>query len=57
MATVAFNQGVRAIDLPTEERQAVIERIVIEVRLILRGAQAEAVAVECNAEAGKRVRA
>ncbi len=42
MVTVAFNQGASAIDLPHEERLAVIERIIIEVRMIMRGAQAEA---------------
>jgi AcrR family transcriptional regulator len=41
MVTVAFNLGASSIDLPHEERLAVIERIIIEVRLIMRGAQAE----------------
>jgi AcrR family transcriptional regulator len=40
MVTVAFNLGASAIDLPHEERLAVIERIIIEVRMIMRGAQA-----------------
>lgn len=42
MVTVAFNLGASSIDLPHEERLAVVERIVIEVRMIMRGAQAEA---------------
>jgi AcrR family transcriptional regulator len=42
MVTVAFNLGAGSIDLPREERLAVIERIIIEVRMIMRGAQAEA---------------
>lgn len=42
MVTVAFNLGASSIDLPHEERLAVIERIIIEVRMIMRGAQAEA---------------
>ncbi len=42
MVTVAFNLGASSIDLPREERLAIIERIIIEVRMIMRGAQAEA---------------
>ena len=42
MVTVAFNLGVSAIDLPQQDRRAVIERIIVEVRMIMRGAQAEA---------------
>jgi hypothetical protein len=42
MVTVAFNLGASAIDLPHEERLAVIERIIVEVRMIMRGAQAAA---------------
>ena len=42
MVTVAFNLGARSIDLPHEERLAVIERIIIEVRMIIRGAQLDA---------------
>lgn len=42
MVTVAFNLGAGSIDLPHEGRLAVIERIIIEVRMIMRGAQAEA---------------
>lgn len=42
MVTVAFNLGASSIDLPREERLAIIERIIIEVRIIMRGAQAEA---------------
>jgi AcrR family transcriptional regulator len=42
MVTVAFNLGASAIDLPHEERLAAIERIIIEVRMIMRGAQAGA---------------
>ncbi len=42
MVTVAFNLGASAIDLPHEERLAVIERIIIEGRMIMRGAQAVA---------------
>ncbi|MBW2402093.1 MAG: HTH-type transcriptional repressor FabR [Deltaproteobacteria bacterium] len=45
MVTVAFNLGASAIDLPHEERLAVIERIIIEVRMIMRGAQAAAESV------------
>jgi AcrR family transcriptional regulator len=40
MVTVAFSLGASSIDLPHEERLAVIERIIIEVRMIMRGAQA-----------------
>jgi AcrR family transcriptional regulator len=39
MVTVAFSLGASSIDLPPEDRLAVIERIVIEVRMIMRGAQ------------------
>ena len=42
MVTVAFNLGATSIDLPHEERLAVVERIIIEVRMIMRGAQAAA---------------
>ena len=42
MVTVAFNLGASAIDLPQDERLDVIERIIIEVRMIMRGAQAVA---------------
>ena len=42
MVTVAFNLGVAAIDLDPAERTEVVERIIVEVRLIMRGAQAEA---------------
>ncbi|MBW2418428.1 MAG: HTH-type transcriptional repressor FabR [Deltaproteobacteria bacterium] len=42
MVTVAFNLGASSIDLPYEERLAVIERVIIEVRMIMRGAQAQA---------------
>jgi AcrR family transcriptional regulator len=42
MVTVAFNLGASSVDLPQEERLEVIERIIIEVRMIMRGAQAEA---------------
>ncbi len=42
MVTVAFNLGASSIDLPEQERLAVVERIIIEVRMIMRGAQAEA---------------
>jgi len=42
MVTVTFNLGASSIDLPPNERLAVIERIIIEVRMIMRGAQAEA---------------
>ena len=45
MVTVAFNLGARSIDLPHEERLAVIERIIIEVRMIIRGAQLDAEAL------------
>jgi len=42
MVIVAFNLGASSIDLPREDRLAVIERIIIEVRMIVRGAQAVA---------------
>jgi AcrR family transcriptional regulator len=42
MVTVTFNLGASSIDFPREERLAVIERIIVEVRMIMRGAQAEA---------------
>ena len=42
MVTVAFTLGASAIDLPHEDRLAVIERIIIQVRMIMRGAQAAA---------------
>ncbi len=42
MVTVTFNLGASSIDLPRKERLAVIERIIIEVRMIMRGAQAQA---------------
>jgi hypothetical protein len=42
MVIVAFNLGASSIDLPREERLAVIERIIVEVRMIMRGAQAAA---------------
>jgi AcrR family transcriptional regulator len=42
MVTVTFNLGASSIDLPREERLAVVERIIIEVRMIMRGAQAQA---------------
>lgn len=45
MVTVAFNLGASSIDLPREERLVVIERIIIEVKMIMRGAQAEATSV------------
>ena len=42
MVTVAFSLGASSIDLPREERLAVLERIIIEVRMIMHGAQADA---------------
>ncbi len=42
MVTVTFNLGASSIDLPPKERLAVIERIIIEVRMVMRGAQAQA---------------
>ena len=42
MVTVAFNLGVGAVDLPPAERQETMERIVTEVRIIMRGAEAMA---------------
>ena len=45
MVTVAFSLGASSIDLPHEERLAVVERIIIEVRMIMRGAQAAAEAL------------
>ena len=44
MVTIAFNLGTAAIDLPASERRDVVERIVTEVRMVMRGAQAEAAA-------------
>ena len=44
MVTIAFNLGAMAIDLPDDERRAVVNRIIIEVRMVMRGAQAEAAA-------------
>jgi AcrR family transcriptional regulator len=40
MVTVAFNLGAAAIDKPPGERRAALERIVQEVRIIMRGAEA-----------------
>ena len=42
MVTIAFNLGAAAIDLPAAERQDVVERIIAQVRMVMRGAQAEA---------------
>jgi len=42
MVTVAFNLGAAAIDLPPVEREEVRRRIIVEVRMIMRGAQAMA---------------
>jgi AcrR family transcriptional regulator len=42
MVTVAFNLGAGSIDFSPEERRTVRDRIVIEVRMIMRGAQAQA---------------
>jgi AcrR family transcriptional regulator len=42
MVTVAFNLGASAIDLPAAEQQATLERIIQEVRIIMRGAEAMA---------------
>ncbi|MBW2698217.1 MAG: HTH-type transcriptional repressor FabR [Deltaproteobacteria bacterium] len=42
MVIVAFNLGASSIGLPREERLAVSERIIVEVRMIMRGAQAAA---------------
>lgn len=42
MVTVAFNLGASAIDLPREERKTTAERIIREVRIIMRGAEAMA---------------
>lgn len=44
MVTIAFNLGAAAIDLPADARRAVVERIIIEVRMVMRGAQVEAAA-------------
>lgn len=41
MVTIAFNLGAAAIDLPADERRAVVDRIITEVRMVMRGAQAE----------------
>ncbi len=40
MVTVAFNLGASALDRPAAERTEVVERIVAEVRIIMRGAEA-----------------
>ena len=42
MVTVAFNLGAGSVDLSSREREAVKQRIIIEVRMIMRGAQAQA---------------
>lgn len=42
MVTIAFNLGANALDLPSDQRLAVLERIVAEVRIIMRGAEAMA---------------
>ena len=46
MVTIAFNLGAAAIDLPPAERRNVTERIIAEVRMVMRGAQAEAAGSE-----------
>jgi AcrR family transcriptional regulator len=40
MVTVAFNLGASAIDRPAAEQRETLERIIQEVRIIMRGAQA-----------------
>ena len=42
MVTVAFNLGAGAIDLPKQERLEVLERVIQQVRIIMRGAEAMA---------------
>lgn len=42
MVTVTFNLGAAAIDLPPDEREEIRQRIIVEVRMIMRGAQAMA---------------
>ncbi len=42
MVTVAFNLGAGAIDLPRDEKMAVLERVIQQVRIIMRGAEAMA---------------
>ena len=37
MVTIAFNLGAAAIDLPAAERRKVAQRIVAEVRMVMRG--------------------
>ena len=44
MVTIAFNLGAAAIDLSHAERRKVVDRIITEVRMVMRGAQAEAAA-------------
>jgi len=44
MVTIAFNLGAAAIDLSDAERRMVVDRIITEVRMVMRGAQAEAAA-------------
>ncbi len=44
MVTIAFNLGTAAIDLPAAERRNVVDRIITEVRMVMRGAQGETVA-------------
>jgi AcrR family transcriptional regulator len=44
MVTIAFNLGAASIDLPDAERADVVDRIITEVRMVMRGAQAEAAA-------------
>ena len=40
MVTVAFNLGASALDRSSAERDEIVERIVGEVRMIMRGAEA-----------------
>ncbi len=41
MVTIAFNLGAAAIDLPDAERLEVVDRIITEVRMVMRGAQSK----------------
>lgn len=40
MVTIVFNVGARALDLPPEQHQELAERIIRELRMVLRGAEA-----------------
>lgn len=43
MVTIAFNLGGAALDVPRSEREEVTQRIIIEVHMVMRGAQSLAI--------------